>query len=98
MRIAERVGRHDGGSQSFAVAFSPSLLDPQSETPAAVTGPNKKAAVKRYNVYRNNVTVSPHRRSRGDLPGHPADHGRGILSRDGSFPRACHPADLAFAV
>jgi hypothetical protein len=58
MRIAERVGRHDGGSQSFAVAFSPALLDPQSETPAAITGPNKKAAVKRYNVYRNNVTVS----------------------------------------
>jgi hypothetical protein len=58
MRVAERFGRHDGGSQSFAVAFSPALLDPQSETPAAVTGPNKKAAVKRYNVYRNNVTVS----------------------------------------
>jgi len=58
MRVAERFGRHDGGSQSFEVAFSPALLDPESGTPAAVTGPNKKKAVKRYNVYRNNVTVS----------------------------------------
>jgi hypothetical protein len=58
MRIVEPVGRHDGGRQSFAGAFSPALLDPQSATPAVVTGPNKKAASKRYNVYRNNVTVS----------------------------------------
>jgi len=58
MPVVERVGWHDGGRQSFAAAFSPALLDPQSETPAAVTGPNKKAAVKRYDVYRNNVTVS----------------------------------------
>ena len=58
MRVAERFGRHDGGSPSFGVEFSPALLDPQCETPTAVTGPNKKAAVKRYNVYRNNVTVS----------------------------------------
>jgi hypothetical protein len=58
MRIVEPVGRHDGGRQSFADAFSPALLDPQSATPAVVTGPNKKAAVRRYNVYRNNVTVS----------------------------------------
>jgi Putative DNA-binding domain len=58
MRSVERVGQHGGGRQCFAVAFSPALLDPQSETPAAVTGPNEKAAVRRYNVYRNNVTVS----------------------------------------
>jgi hypothetical protein len=58
MRVAERFGRHDGGSQSFAMAFSPALLDPQNETPEAVTGPNNKTAVKRFNVYRNNVTVS----------------------------------------
>jgi hypothetical protein len=43
---------------SFAAAFSPALLAPDSETPAVVAGPNKKTAVKRYNVYRNNVTVS----------------------------------------
>lgn len=58
MRVVERTGRHDGGRLSFAVAFSPALLDPQSDTPAAVAGPNEKAAARRYNVYRNNVTVS----------------------------------------
>jgi hypothetical protein len=58
MPVVERVGRHDDGRLCFAAAFAPALLDPQSETPAAVTGPNEKAAVKRYNVYRNNVTVS----------------------------------------
>jgi hypothetical protein len=58
MRVVERIGRHDGGRLSFAAGFSPALLDPQSETPAAVAGPNEKAAARRYNVYRNNVTVS----------------------------------------
>jgi hypothetical protein len=58
MRIVEPVGRRAGEHQSFAGAFSPALLDPQSATPAVVTGPNKKAVSKRYNVYRNNVTVS----------------------------------------
>src|SRR5271154_7175445 len=58
MRVAENPtsGREDG--LSFAGAFSPALLHPQSETPAIVAGPRHKAAVKRYNVYRNNVTVS----------------------------------------
>jgi hypothetical protein len=38
--------------------FGRALLDPDLATPAAVAGPREKAAVKRYNVYRNNVTVS----------------------------------------
>ena len=38
--------------------FVPPLLDPDRATPDAVAGPNGKAATKRYNVYRNNVTVS----------------------------------------
>jgi hypothetical protein len=46
------------GQASYAAAFAPALLDPDRATPAAVTGPNGKAARKRYNVYRNNVTVS----------------------------------------
>src|SRR5690349_10653352 len=41
----------------YAAAFAPALLDPSAEVPTVVTGPRGKAAVKRYNVYRNNVTV-----------------------------------------
>jgi hypothetical protein len=55
MRVAERPDRC---ALSFAAAFSPALLDPQSEIPTVVTGPGEKIAVKRYNIYRNNVTVS----------------------------------------
>ncbi|APG10005.1 DUF2063 domain-containing protein [Bradyrhizobium japonicum] len=43
---------------SYAAAFAPALLDPDGDVPAIVTGPPGKAAEKRYNVYRNNVTVS----------------------------------------
>lgn len=46
------------GALSFATAFSAALSNPDRETPAEVAGPHGKAAVKRYNVYRNNVTVS----------------------------------------
>ncbi|MBL8580449.1 MAG: putative DNA-binding domain-containing protein [Mesorhizobium sp.] len=43
---------------SYAESFAPALLDPGRVTPAAVAGPHGKAATKRYNVYRNNVTAS----------------------------------------
>ena len=43
---------------SYAAAFLSALIDPARETPRIVTGPNGKTAVKQYNVYRNNVTVS----------------------------------------
>lgn len=43
---------------SYARAFAPALIDPGRPTPDAIGGPRGKAAVKRYNVYRNNVTVS----------------------------------------
>ena len=46
------------GERSYASAFSRALLDPNLATPTVVAGPRAKAAVKRYNVYRNNVTVS----------------------------------------
>jgi hypothetical protein len=43
---------------SFAAEFSPALINPELETPATIIGPKGKLAVKRFNVYRNNVTVS----------------------------------------
>ncbi|ASY63565.1 Glutamate synthase [NADPH] large chain [Sinorhizobium sojae CCBAU 05684] len=42
----------------YPEGFTPGLLDPSCATPAFVAGPNGKAADRRFNVYRNNVTVS----------------------------------------
>lgn len=39
------------------VRFSKALLDPEQPKPAGIVGPHGKKAVKRFNVYRNNVTV-----------------------------------------
>jgi hypothetical protein len=58
MRVAENPTSDREDGLSFPGAFSPALLYPQSETPAIVAGPRHKTAVKRYNIYRNNVTVS----------------------------------------
>jgi hypothetical protein len=44
--------------RSYAATFASALIRPDQETPSVVAGPNGKAAVKRYSVYRNNVTVS----------------------------------------
>jgi hypothetical protein len=43
---------------SYAQAFAAALVDPEQKTPDIVSGPAGKGAVRRYNVYRNNVTVS----------------------------------------
>jgi hypothetical protein len=42
----------------YAAAFASALTDPACPAPIDVVGPRGKAAIKRYNVYRNNVTVS----------------------------------------
>jgi hypothetical protein len=58
MQRPEGRGGDFRGELSYAAAFAPALLDPDLAAPAVVAGPKSKAAVKRYNVYRNNVTVS----------------------------------------
>ena len=47
-----------GGQLSYADAFGIALLDAERAIPRGVIGPGGKAAAKRYNVYRNNATVS----------------------------------------
>jgi Putative DNA-binding domain len=48
----------DRRRSSFADRFATGLMDPTCPTPSGVMGPRGKGALKRYNVYRNNVTVS----------------------------------------
>ena len=64
-RSGDAAMRHDpslhapvAASPAYSAVFSAALLKPDRETPALVSGPAGKAAAKRYNVYRNNVTVS----------------------------------------
>jgi hypothetical protein len=56
--LLEGCERDFCGELSYPAAFARALLDPDLATPTVVAGPKSKAAVKRYNVYRNNVTVS----------------------------------------
>lgn len=49
--------QHDS-DRCYAAAFSEALLRPDRQTPLGISGPRGKMAVKRYNIYRNNVTVS----------------------------------------
>ncbi|HXV29244.1 MAG TPA: DNA-binding domain-containing protein [Sinorhizobium sp.] len=55
--VRKHIGGHADGLD-YPAGFVPGLLDPARATPALVAGPNGKAADKRFNVYRNNVTVS----------------------------------------
>ena len=58
MQPVDHKIHHLGNRLGYAAGFTPALLDPERPPPEVVSGPNGKAAVKRYNVYRNNVTVS----------------------------------------
>ncbi|MGF6505800.1 HvfC/BufC family peptide modification chaperone [Paraburkholderia sp. 32] len=48
----------DDPSGQFATVFAMGLMDPSIATPEDVIAAPGKRAIKRYNVYRNNVTVS----------------------------------------
>lgn len=57
MRSADILPLYPNGVD-YAGSFSAALLVPDSPAPTLVTGPRGKRAETRYNVYRNNVTVS----------------------------------------
>jgi Putative DNA-binding domain len=43
---------------NFAATFAAALMNPAHATPAGVVGTCGKTTIRRYNIYRNNVTVS----------------------------------------
>ncbi|QCP52149.1 DUF2063 domain-containing protein [Trinickia violacea] len=50
--------RSEQGTVDYATAFAPGLTNPELATPEGIAAAHGKGVVKRYNVYRNNVTVS----------------------------------------
>jgi hypothetical protein len=58
MQPADRQIHHFENRLGYTADFAPALFDPERPPPAIVSGPNGKSAGRRYNVYRNNVTVS----------------------------------------
>jgi hypothetical protein len=50
--------RSENRPREYATAFEPGLTDPAMVAPEDVVATSGKGVLKRYNVYRNNVTVS----------------------------------------
>ena len=59
MKHEDRGQAHTAeASNDFARAFASGLTDPSAPPPAQLIAAAGKGVTKRYNVYRNNVTVS----------------------------------------
>lgn len=58
MRFMADRPRRAPSPTAYDAAFGQTLLSPDRPQPSCVAGPGGKAAVKRFNVYRNNVTHS----------------------------------------
>ena len=58
VKLAHGRGLDGDANVSFAALFAPSLLDPERAAPPCLSGPSLQAAARRYDVHRNNVTVS----------------------------------------
>jgi len=97
MLPADICSRDPRKKPSYGAAFSGALIDPERATPNCVAGPNGKTATKRYNVYRNNVTVSLIEALASIYPAVQRNHRHGVLPGYGTLSRARKPASLSAA-